>query len=675
MALLGGMAVSAQGPKPSLPSKAPAPSQQAASTQPSAELTAADLDAFFNGVVPVELRRSDIAGATVAVVKDGKVVFAKGYGYADVDAKKPVSADGTLFRPGSISKLFTWTAVMQLVEQGKLDLDRDVNEYLDFKIPATYPQPITLRNIMTHTPGFSEAVKDLFVKDAGEMKPLGVYLANHVPNRIFPPGTTPAYSNYATTIAGYIVERVSGKPFNEYIATNIFQPLGMSHTTFEQPLPPALEPLMSKGYARASDKAKPFEFVQAWPAGSVATSAMDMTHFMIAHLQNGEYNGAHILRPETAGLMHARQFGANPATNAMALGFYEETRNGHRIIGHGGDTGWFHSDLHLILDSGVGFFVSYNSAGKGGISNRTELFEEFLDRYFPYQVQPVTAPETAIADAKTVSGLYVVSRRLQGNMLEALGMFSEARVTAMPDGKIMVDALKGFNGEPKKFSEIAPLVYREVDGQDKVAFKRNPDGGFQVAIDYPFMVFDRVGLLQNKVFNYFILCGSLGIIALALIFWPINGCLRRHYGKKLNLSAGDQRLRTLTRLVCAVNILFVLLMAIVLSSGDGITSFNHIGAKIHAVQIIGVLGSLGALIVLYNALRTWRWRPAAMVSSVAAASTDSSSTAPSLSSTPSGTAQRELRPSRTFETLIALACLGFVWFLLYWNVLDFSLHF
>jgi CubicO group peptidase (beta-lactamase class C family) len=675
MALLGGMAVSAQGPKPAPPAKAPAPSQQAAGTQPAAELTSADLDAFFNGIVPVELRRSDIAGATVAVVKDGKVIFAKGYGYADVETKKPVSADGTLFRPGSISKLFTWTAVMQLVEQGKLDLDKDVNDYLDFKIPATYPQPITLRNIMTHTPGFSEAVKDLFVKDAGEMKPLGVYLANHIPNRIFPPGTTPAYSNYATTVAGYIVERVSGKPFNEYIATNIFQPLGMSHTTFEQPLPPALEPLMSKGYARASDKAKGFELVQAWPAGSVATSAMDMTHFMIAHLQNGEYNGAHILRPETAQLMHARQFGANPATNAMALGFYEETRNGHRIIGHGGDTGWFHSDLHLILDSGVGFFVSYNSAGKGGISNRTELFEQFLDRYYPYQVQTATAPATAVADAKAVSGLYVVSRRLQGNMLEALGMFSEARVSAMPDGKVTVDALKGFNGEPKKFSEIAPLVYREVDGQDKVAFKRNPDGGFQVSIDYPFMVFDRVGLVQNKVFNYFILGGSLGIIALGLIFWPINGWLRRHYGKRLSLSPGDRRLRTLTRLVCAINILFVLLMAVVLSSGDGITSFNHIGGKIHAVQIIGVLGSLGALVAIYNALRTWRWQPVAMVSSVAAASTDSSSTSPSSSSIPSATAQRELRPSRTLETLIALACLGFVWFLLYWNVLNFSLHF
>ena len=671
IALLACTVVYGQTPaKPSLPAKAQAQSQPA-SAQAAAELTPADVGAFLDGVMPAQLERGDIAGAVVAVVKDGKVIFAKGYGYADVDTKKPVSPDDTLFRPGSISKLFTWTAVMQLVEQGKLDLDRDVNDYLDFKIPATYPQPITLRDIMTHTSGFAETAKDLFVKDAGSMKPLNVYLQEHMPNRIFPPGTTPAYSNYATTMAGYIVQRVSGKPFDEYIADNILRPLGMSHTTFDQPLPASLQPLMSSGYGLASKKAKPFEVVQAWPAGSVSTSAMDMTHFIIAHLQNGEYNGARILRPETAQLMHARTFASNPAMNAMALGFYEETRNGHRIIGHGGDTECFHSDLHLILDSNVGFFVSYNSAGRGEISNRTELFEKFLDRYFPYQIPPATAPATAAADAKAVSGLYLVSRRLQGNILEASGMIGEARVSGMPDGKIMVDALKGFNGQPKKFAEIAPLVYREVDGQDKVAFKRNAAGGYQVAIDYPFMVFDSVGMLQNKTFNYVVLGASLGIMALALILWPLNGLLRRHYNKQLRLSPGGRRLRTWTRLVCIIDILFVVLLAVVLSAGDGITALNDIDGRLHALQALGAVGCLGALIVVYNALRAWTSKPAAAASAMAAGSSDSSPT----SVAPSGTMQPPARPSRILETLIALACLGFAWFLLYWNVLNFSLHY
>ena len=656
--------------KTSIPQKASAQSPQAAAAKATAELTAADLEAFLDGVMPMQLERGNIAGATVGVVKNGKVLFAKGYGYADVEAKKPVSAEDTLFRPGSISKLFTWTAVMQLVEQGKLDLDRDVNDYLDFKIPSTFPQPITLRNIMTHTSGFAEVAKDLFVKDAATMKPLEVYLADHIPNRIFPPGTTPAYSNYATTVAGYIVERVANQPFDEYIATHILQPLGMSHTTFDQPLPPSLKPLMSNGYVLASDKAKPFEVVQAWPAGSVSTSAVDMTHFMIAHLQNGEFNGARILRTETAELMHARQFASNPAMNAMALGFYEETRNGHRIIGHAGDTVCFHSDLHLIPDAGVGFFVSYNSAGKGEISNRTELFEQFLDRYFPYQVPTATPPESATADAKAVSGLYIVSRRLQGNILEASGMLGEVRVSGTADGKISVDAFKDFSGRPKKFSEIEPLVYREVGGQDKLAFKHNESGGFQLAIDYPFMVFDSVGWRQSKSFNYCVLGGSLGIMVLALILWPVNGLLRRHYGKKLHLGASDRRLRVLTRIVCAINVLFVVLLALVLTSGDGATALNGIDGRLHAIQVVGVIGAVGTLVAILNALRTWLWKPAAMVSAASAGARSSAVT------TSSGvTPELQRGNSRTFETLIALACLGFTWFLVHWNVLNFVLHY
>src|SRR5581483_3903114 len=172
------------------------------------EMTPDDVSAFLDGLMPQQLAKDDIAGAVISVVKDGKVIFAKGYGYSDVKAKTPVSADNTLFRPGSISKLFTWTAVMQQVEQGKLDLDRDVNDYLDFKIPAKFGKPITLRNIMTHTPGFEETIEELFVKDAKDLKPLGDYLKQHLPTRIYPPGSTPAYSNYATAMAGYIVQRV-----------------------------------------------------------------------------------------------------------------------------------------------------------------------------------------------------------------------------------------------------------------------------------------------------------------------------------------------------------------------------------------------------------------------------------------------------------------------------------
>lgn len=294
---------------------------------------------------------------------------------------------------------------MQLVEQGKLDLDRNVNEYLDFKIPDAFGQPITLKNLLAHTPGFEEQIKDLFTVGS-ESPNLGAYLKTHIPARIYPPGTVPAYSNYGAALAGYIVERVSGRPFNEYVEQNIFKPLGMDHSTFRQPLPPTLASFMSNGYQLASDEPKPFEVVVPFPAGSMSTTASDTARFMLAHLQNGKLDSALMLRPETVQLMHSRLFALDPAANAMAYGFYEESRNGRRIIGHAGDTLYFHSDLHLIPDAGVGFFVSHNSLGRGNPPPRTTLWAMFLDRYFPYNASVTPTLESAKEDANAVSGSY-----------------------------------------------------------------------------------------------------------------------------------------------------------------------------------------------------------------------------------------------------------------------------
>lgn len=459
----------AQLPKP--PS-APAPQSKPESAAPSPvldqvrrDLTATDVEAFLDGLLPAQIEREDIAGVVVAIVKDGHLLFSKGYGFADLEKRKLVTPDATLFRPGSISKLFTWTSVMQLVEQGKLDLDRDVNDYIDYKIPPAFGKPITLRNIMTHSPGFEECAKDLFVADAAHLYPLDRYLKNHIPERIFPPGTTPAYSNYATSVAGYIVQRTAGKPFEQYVAENIFSPLGMAHTTFVQPLPEDLKPLMSNGYELASKSAQPYEFVEAFPAGSVATTAKDMTSFMIAHLQNGQFENAQILKPETAKLMHSRAFSPDSRLNAMALGFYEETRNGHRIIGHGGDTVFFHSELHLIPDSNVGMFVSYNSAGKGEVSPRTILFDKFLDRYFPYTPPAGEKPVNPAADAQTVAGLYQPSRRFETSFLKLTSLLGQIKVIANADNTISIDMLKSPNGQLKRFEEISPLFIGKCTGR------------------------------------------------------------------------------------------------------------------------------------------------------------------------------------------------------------------
>src|SRR5437016_2721026 len=507
----------AQGPKPVVRKPEAKPEKVAAQPTVSHEMTPQDISAFLDGIMPQQLATDDIAGAVISIVKDGKVIFAKGYGYSDVEKKTPVSADNTLFRPGSISKLFTWTAVMQLVEQGKLDLDRDVNDYLEYKIPATYPKPITLRNVMTHTPGFEETFQELFVADAKDLKPLGDYVKQHLPARVFPPGTTPAYSNYATAMAGYIVQRVSGQAYDDYIDEHILKPLGMTHSTFRQPLPDSLKPLVSRGYDVASEPVKPFEYVEAAPAGSSSVTAADISRFMIAHLQEGEFQGVRILRTETARLMHSRQFENLPGMNAMALGFYEETRNGHRIIGHGGDTQYFHSDLHLIPDANLGFFISYNSAGKGEIGAREAVWHKFLDRYFPYKAPAGSQVSTAAQDAQSLAGHYIVSRRSETTILKVLGVADQSKLSVNDDGTISVGDFKDLNGEPKKFREIGALMVGDVNGQDRIGFKRASSGNPIAVIDYPFMVFQKAHWYENSAFHLPLIIGSLVILLLAVL--------------------------------------------------------------------------------------------------------------------------------------------------------------
>ena len=609
------------------------------------EMTADDVSAFLDGVMPLQLRREDVAGAVIVVVKDGKILFAKGYGYANVDKRIPVSPGGTLFRPGSISKLFNWTSIMQQVEQGKLDLDRDVNDYLDFKIPPTFPKPITLRDIMTHTAGFEETAQELFVADAAHLTPLGDYLKKHLPERIFPPFTTPAYSNYATALSGYILQRVSGESFDDYIDNHIFHPLGMMHCTVRQPLPDALKPLMSEGYSVASQPAKPFEFVEASPAGSSSVTGTDMARFMIAHLQDGQYEGVQILRPETAKMMHSRQFSNLPDMNAMALGFYEETRNGHRIIGHAGDTDYFHSDLHLILDQQVGFFVSYNSAGKGEISPRDALWHAFLDRYYPYQPPAPAAVSNAAEDARVVSGRYISSRRAQTTVLKVLNVLGEPKVFANTGDTISVDALKDLNGQPKRFQEIGPLMFREVHGQDRVAFKRDDAGRLVMVIDYPFFVFQRSPVAENATFNLSVIIAAIAIFVLTLLLWPVGALVRKHYNRPLNLTPQQRRLRLIVRLTCLLDLVFLVLFVGFFAMAEkdiGILSprFNPL---LRIIQLVGWLGLLGTLAALYAAWQSWK--------------------------------ERHWWLSRLGDTLIALSCLGFVWFVFVWNMLHWSLRY
>jgi CubicO group peptidase (beta-lactamase class C family) len=236
-----------------------APSQQGP-TDPT------ELEAFLEKLLGREMEKHHIAGAAVSVVKDGELFFAKGYGHADFENGIPVDPEQTVFRVGSVGKLFTWTAVMQLAEQGKLDLDADIKTYLDFRIPDAYPQPITLKHLMTHTSGFEERWLDSVVSDTSELVPAREWLVSYMPARLCPPGDCAGYSNYNAMLAGYIVARVSGQPYDQYIQEHIFDPLGMAHSTARSPIPPDLRAHASVGYTYEDGASKAFPDYTAQPA-------------------------------------------------------------------------------------------------------------------------------------------------------------------------------------------------------------------------------------------------------------------------------------------------------------------------------------------------------------------------------------------------------------------------
>lgn len=616
LAIVNALAISvarAQGPAPSplisMPSPPPANVPVVApQPSPAPELSKADFETFLDALIPSQLRNRNIVGAVVSVVKDGQVLFQKGYGYADVEEKKPVLPDQTLFRPGSISKLFTATAVMQLVEQGKLELDRDVNDYLDFPIPKTYPAPVTLRQLLTHTGGFEETLKNLFVAHESDMKPLRTYLVNQMPARIFPPGKIPSYSNYGFTLAGYIVERVSGEKLERYIENHILKPLGMNNSTFDQPLPPQLAPQMSKGYLSASKKPRDFEFVQAAPAGALTTTAADMTRFMLAFLQNGTVDGVSILKPETVRQMETRQFEFHPMLPGLGITFMEYLIAPVRIIAHGGDTVYFHSDMILVPDAHVGYFLSYNSLGKDVGGGRGEVFRTFVHRYFPSagQRKGDVDPNTAKSDGGAVSGFYDGTRRAETTFLKILALVDQFKVSSDKDGILQIEGMKNQSGELKRWREIAPLIYREADGSERIGFRREASGAVGEMLPFP-AIYEgqRLPWYASKIIIGLMIGGSLLLALLTVLLWPVAVIIRKRYQRPLFRTKGDRILYFFSRIVCLAEVLFILAPMVALSQGlEHIIIFGDaINPWLQAFHVIGWILMAGVALLIVAAVR------------------------------------------------------------------------
>ena len=605
-------------------------------------LETADLETFFDGLIPLQLERSDVAGATVLVMKDGQTLLKKGYGYSDWKKQSPVNPDTTMFRLASISKLFTWVSVMQLAEQGKVDIDADVNKYLDFQIAPAFGKPVTLRNLMTHTGGFEEVVRHIIFTDPKRTMTLGDFLKRNQPRRLFPPGEIPAYSNYGVGLAGYVVQRVSNEPFEQYVSEHIFMPLGMKHSSFNEPMTTELSPFVSQGYRGSTEKpAIGFEIFVPAPAGGVSSTAGDMGRFAMALLNGGELDGQRILKPETRDLMWTAQFRASESLPPICMGFYQTWRNNLHFIGHDGDLVAFHSMFAIEPTQKLVIFVSYNSAGSASRS-RPEILNSFADRYFPAYTAPEFEKYPA-ADLKSIEGTYQSTRRADSTKLAIGNPFSESVAKVDKDGVLTIDTSKDLRGHTRKWKPIGPSLWQAEGEQARIFGIRDSSGKtVRLAVNFPGVQLERVPWYEKQSFVATGLCSAVGILLLAVLASLIRLGRRIFFRKRLawQPQPGTIRLSFAPRVAAFLWIIVGIWMVLLARAlqADGLPSFPQIERYFWWITWFSVIAAIASIFAVISGIRIWN--------------------------------RADLREiTKVKFSLVALACIFLAWYSIHWNLI------
>jgi CubicO group peptidase (beta-lactamase class C family) len=483
------------------------------------------IQAFLDTEMPRLLERSAVPGASVSVVSGGEVVFADGYGLADVEEGTPMEADTPVFI-ASVTKLITATAVMQQVERGRLDPDADINGYLDgFAVPDTFPgRPITVRHLMTHTAGFDGLVLGTGTEGPEDVGSLREYVEERMPDRVRPPGQVASYDNYAFSLAGYLVESVTGEPFGEYVAEHVFEPLGMSSSTAGPRLPDAIADALAKGHLPSGDGQVEIggQYGKDVPAGAgVVSTAVDMARFMNAHLDGG----APLLSEESADVVHSRQFSNDERLPGIGWSFMERFQGEQRLIEHGGDSPGFHSVLTLLPDVDTGLFVVVN--GDGTDEAPTLLTDAFLDHFYPVEQAP--APGYDGNDGAEYEGVYLISRNARSDASSMMAFIAHVVVRAEEDGTLEISGVVESPGTP--FRPIGEDLY-EADGE-LLGFSRDADGriAYLHIGSWTAESFERLAWYQDPRLHLWLLAGSL-IVMLSVLWWPVAAAVRRLRGSK-----------------------------------------------------------------------------------------------------------------------------------------------
>ena len=472
------------------PAAAPAPTARLA---PGTPIPPAELEALVDGAVRQAMADDHVPGVAVSVVQSGQPVLKKGYGFAAMAPARPVDPDATLFRVGSISKLFTWMTVMKEVEHGRMRLDGSVNLYLPEPLQVRdqgYARPVELRDLMTHSAGFEDkALGRLFERDPGAVRPLAKYLRQEKPRRVRPAGTLPEYSNYGAALAGAAAAQVTGKPYEDLVEAEIIRPLGLAHTSFREPYPadaglpaplsPGLAAQMAQGlrWTGAGYEPQPFEYTsQLAPAGSASSTAGDMARFMQLILAGGALDGIAVYGPQTAQAFRTVTLRSGPGIDGWASGFMQRRLpGGFDGFGHEGGTLNFRANLVTVPALNLGIFIAGDSAGAQALVEH--LPSLIVTRFYAAAAAAPTsgAPELA-AGRRAYAGTYIPENRRYGGLEQFVSLLSgEVHVGVSRDGRLVVmDREAGDAFAPGD----GPATFREI-GTGRTAGFQMADGAAQ----------------------------------------------------------------------------------------------------------------------------------------------------------------------------------------------------
>lgn len=503
-----------------------------------------DLKALVDNIFAEELKAGNIPGGVVAVVKDGEIFFAKGYGYADIDQQIPVDAETTLFRVASLSKLFTITAAMQLQAEGLIDIDEPIAPYLgdDVELKNPFPEPVTFAQLFTHTDGSTKRRLGLAADTEAKLQPLEDYLADHLPPIVYPPGELFSYSSHSIALLGYLVQRISGEPFIDYIHDHILAPLDMNRSSFAQP-PPHQEDLAT-GYQKQGGnfQSVPYLYLNIGPAAALSSTATDMAHFMIAQLQGGQYEGASILPPDAIATMQRIQFRPHPKLPGTGYGFRERRINGFQTIGHLGSLRGYSSSLTLMPEQNIGIFVASNSFS--GVHGK--LLRQFFDRYFPPrpgipEAGAIPAPvDPAELNLDRFVGTYRDLEYPRHTIAKLSAPYQQINIRRTDTGlEIQPPALFFRRDRPASpLKPLEPLLFLQPEqGTEEAtltAFEADENGNILYAYN---PIFPKMAT-YTKIAWYENIWLHAGIVAVAsLLFlsgmwiWPLHPAVRRLQGK------------------------------------------------------------------------------------------------------------------------------------------------